>query len=150
MPRWTQTTEERFWDKVDKDGPLWNGTPCWVWIAHRMPLGYGQFRVAGHGILAHRWAYEACVGPIPKHLELDHLCRNRPCVSPKHLEAVTHSVNNRRGFNHQLAKTHCPHGHPYDLSNTRIVSTKKGRGYQRICNACLMRKNRKEPQIAIV
>ena len=83
----------RFWRKV-KGGDV---TTCWIWQAslHR---GYGQFAVSSRQIvIAHRFAYEELVGPIPDGLHLDHLCRQPKCVNPWHLEPVTPLVNVRRG-----------------------------------------------------
>ena len=48
-------------------------------------------------VLVHRLAYETLVGPIPEGLESDHLCRNHPCIRPRHIEPVTHAVNGQRG-----------------------------------------------------
>ena len=98
---------ERFWEKVDKNGP--NG--CWVWLASLGSTGYGQFEVDYKPLKAHRFAYILLVGPIPDGLELDHLCRNRPCVNPDHLEAVSHADNVQRGVGPSVEnrlKTHCP------------------------------------------
>jgi hypothetical protein len=67
---------------------------------------------------AHRWAYEAFVGPIPEGLEIDHLCRNRACVNPAHLDPVTHQENMSRGKAARM--THCHKGHPFDEANTRM------------------------------
>lgn len=120
---------ERFWPKVRKtDG-------CWEWIGSVRPNSYGQVRGAnGRTQKAHRVAYELLVGPIPPGLQLDHLCRNRKCVNPAHLEPVTQRVNILRGES-PAAKgaraTECPQGHPYDDENTRI---KPGGG--RDCRAC--------------
>ena len=82
--------EARFWEKVDVD-PL----GCWLWTASVNEDGYGQF-MADRSVLAHRFAFELLRGPIPRNLELDHLCRVRPCVNPDHLEPVTHEENVRR------------------------------------------------------
>lgn len=83
------TLEDRFWAKVDVRGP------CWEWTASTR-YGYGQFMVGNRSMLAHRFAWQMLVGPIPDGLELDHLCRNPACVSPDHLEPVTHRENMRR------------------------------------------------------
>src|ERR1035437_5332864 len=78
----------RFWDKVDPNGPLFNGTPCWLWKASTAK-GYGHFRASRKVVYAHRLSYETLIEPIPKGLEPDHLCRNTTCVNPHHIEPVT-------------------------------------------------------------
>ncbi len=98
------TPAERFWSHVDRseDG-------CWLWLGHVDPRGYGR---AGSS-WAHRLAYEFEVGTIPEGLELDHLCRNRGCVRPSHLEPVTHAENLDRAWavRRQTLATHCRNGH---------------------------------------
>lgn len=109
---------------------------CIEWIASTQGQGYGQF-YDGHTsggpsgkIAAHRWSYEYHVGPIPEGLQIDHLCRNRICVNPDHLEPVTAQENLRRSEgNHK--KTHCPSGHPYDDANTYLTPAGA-----RICRTC--------------
>ena len=76
---------------------------CWLWTAsHNVQTGYGQMHVIRdgrkHTVAAHRIAYELLVGPIPDDMEIDHLCRNRWCCNPEHLEVVTRSENVRRGM----------------------------------------------------
>ena len=111
------TTPERFWAKVDKDGPVPDYRPelgrCWLWKPEpAKDTGYGIFAAREiRSKLAHRYSYHLNVGPIPNGLHIDHLCRVRRCVRPTHLEAVTQQENNRREFE---AITHCPAGHPYE------------------------------------
>lgn len=83
-----RTTEECFWLKVDRRAV----DECWLWIGAVQSSGYGSFQ----GQLAHRFAHELLVGPIPDGHQVDHLCRVRLCVNPDHLEAVTAEENVRR------------------------------------------------------
>lgn len=100
---------ERFWSKVDKTDT------CWLWTA-ALVKGYGRFTSDVRQMGAHRWSYEALVGPIPEGLTLDHLCRNPRCVNPDHLEPVTQRENVAR----IPRKTHCPQGHPFTAENTYV------------------------------
>jgi hypothetical protein len=121
----------RFWSKVE----VCRETGCWLWTAS-LGSGYGQFMLNGMPVRAHRVAYEALIGPVPRHLQCDHLCRVRRCVNPAHLEIVTSGENTRRGNagkarGAQLrARTHCPHGHPFSGENL-VVGAK-----QRFCREC--------------
>ena len=82
-----QTAEERFWRNVIV-------TPtCWTWDGNTNRRGYGTFWDGNRKVLAHRWSYEQAVGQIPEGSELDHMCRNPPCVRPDHLEPMTHKRN---------------------------------------------------------
>lgn len=136
MPR-KEPAELRFWRKVEKfDGG------CWNWAAYRDKTGYGRFAaVSGRLVLAHRFAYETTVGPIPHGLELDHLCRNPSCVNPSHLEPVTRRENVVRGVSPNAvnaAKTHCIRGH--ELSRENCYTTKWP--YNRECKACAQQASR--------
>lgn len=99
-------------------------TGCWQWTACLSRAGYGRFHVAGQSpAMAHRYAYEVLVGPIPIGLQLDHLCRVRRCVNPAHLEPVTVRENLLRGDTitaARAAQTHCGSGHALSPDNTYI------------------------------
>lgn len=127
---------ERFWSKVDTSGD------CWEWLAYRQPDGYGTFKLNGSMRLAHRIAYELVKGPIPEGLQLDHLCRNRGCVNPSHLEPVTLIENQRRSPFKYGQLTHCPHGHPFSEENTLIW--RRARGTVRICRTCNREQRREQ------
>ena len=138
--------EERFWPKVDKDGPISplrpELGPCWIWLAGRRGE-YGGFAYADDkNGYAHRYAYLLLRGEIPPKHDLDHLCRNVQCVNPYHLEAVTHKENMQRGARGRLV-THCPQGHDYTPETTVLEN---GRRKCRIClraRSCANRARRK-------
>jgi len=114
-------------------------TGCRIWTRSLNIDGYGIIKVGGRkgrNLRAHRVAYELAHGPISPDLELDHLCRNRRCIEPSHLEPVTHADNITRGLtgNHNKIKTHCPQGHEYTPENTMLYQT-RGRA-ARGCKTC--------------
>ena len=112
-------------------------TGCWLWKAQISSTGYGVYRSKP----SHRFAYTALVGEIPDGLQIDHLCRNRACCNPGHLEPVTCRENLLRGETlaaANAAKTHCPAGHPYAGDNLKI---KRG---GRCCRECERARSRRD------
>ena len=127
---------ELFWSRVQK------GEGCWFWTAGRISTGYGAFvhYKTRTSVLAHRFAYNDLIGPIPDGLVIDHLCNNKICVNPAHLRVTTHRENILRGTGQSAInakKTHCPYGHELFGNNMRY--DKRGR---RICKACHSKETR--------
>lgn len=109
-------------------------TGCWVWNANKTPGGYGRIWVDAvrRMVVAHRISYELHVGKIPDGLDLDHLCRNRACVNPAHLEPVSRAVNNQR--TPRCARQTCKEGHAL---NPSVDYSTRGDGRRfRQCRIC--------------
>lgn len=134
MARKLRTDKERFMMcfEVDESG-------CWNWIRSLNHAGYGQFHIGSrvdHSrqmVRAHRYSYKIFVGQIPDGLTIDHLCKNRKCVNPNHLEAVDIRTNVLRGESFvakNALKTHCPKNHEYSVDNLYLYRGK------RICRKC--------------
>jgi hypothetical protein len=124
-------------------------TPCVEWTGGRNSQGYGYvaFRMGPRKVQSksvHRMAYELLVGPIPEGKQLDHLCRNRACVNPEHLEPVTCQVNLLRGATlaaKNAAKTHCHRGHL--LIGGNLYVNPKGHRECKRCRANASAKSRR-------
>lgn len=126
---------ERFEERVTKT------KKCWVWNGYVNVYGYGEARFKDFGyklVKAHRLSHLLFKGEIPEGLCIDHLCRNKVCVNPNHLEAVTLDENKRRGYSPPAInsrKTHCPYGHIYQGDN--LVTYIRNGNTIRYCKKCI-------------
>ena len=141
IPNLNPNDLQRFWSKVIKTGS------CWEWTSSKSN-GYGQFWLNGKLHMVHRITYTLYKDVIPNNLTIDHLCRNRSCVNPDHLEPVTRSVNLRRGIGPEKNKARlaasisCKNGHPWNKDNTSFYVDRDG--YKiRVCKTCSRIKQRK-------
>ena len=133
-----QNPTERFFSYVQKT------ETCWNWIGGKNSDGYGHFWLGKRPFRSHRFVYELYRGKIPEGLDLDHLCRNRACVNPWHLEAVSTNVNTLRGFGQparNARKIRCSKNH--SLSGANLYIAPDGSRQCRICRVEKVRQWRK-------
>ncbi len=113
---------------------------CWEWIGANNAAGYGMMKIDGRTVYGHRAVYELLVDEIPAGMQLDHLCRNRMCVRPSHLEVVTNQENAIRG--HRVTKPNFPCcGRPRFGPDADVYIDKRGCGY-RVCRPCHLAKDK--------
>ena len=127
----------KYWLFVDKDGPLPDDhtlaagmSPCWAWKGKGTKT-YGEIMVQGTTFRAHRFSYELHGGIIGESMVIDHLCMNKFCTNPEHLESVTARENTRRSHAAFAAKNHCRRGHEYTEDNVYVTPD----GYRK-CAIC--------------
>lgn len=111
---------------------------CWIWTGATNGVGYGQMSINGQRCYVHRVVYGQLREPIPAGLVLDHLCGNKPCFNPDHLEPVTQQVNTLRAL--REPRTHCRWGHEWTSENTYLTS--HGARQCRACKANRQREHR--------
>lgn len=143
-PRLPQPLRKRFESKL-----IYAESGCWEWKgAHFKATGYAMFSIRNprdgtwQPTVAHRVSYELYIGPIPDGLQVDHLCRNRGCVNPDHLEAVTQQVNLSRGMSPaaiSVRENRCQRGHEFTPENTIIRPNRPGK---RECRECVRARDR--------
>lgn len=124
---------ERFWDKVDVPEQI---SCCWEWTRSKVPAGYGHVNINYQTLYAHRIAYELLIGPIPGNQWIDHLCKNKSCCNPDHLQLTTPRENILRSNNmaaRHARLTHCVNGHELNDENTYASQRAKG---SRMCITC--------------
>lgn len=135
-----KSTPDDFWRRVNKS------EGCWIWSGAHFWAGYARVKYHGRDGVAHRVAWILTHGPVPDGLELDHLCRNRGCVNPSHLEPVTHRENEFRGMTiirENMLKTHCKRGHP--LSGDNLFIRRVGARHYYACHKMHGAKSRERP-----
>lgn len=128
----------RLWSSIAVGLP----TECWEWngsFGSPRKDGYATTKWRGKTTTLHRLLWEVVHGDIElSNMHVDHLCRNRRCLNPRHLELVTREENIRRGTCWSAInarKTHCPKGHPYEGDNLIISRRSDGTPF-RLCRAC--------------
>jgi len=142
IPQLTEADQRRFWVKVQ----LPDERGCTAWTAAKNSNGYGVFGLGGSRFYAHRVSWVLANGPIPPGKVIDHLCRNRVCVNPLHLEVTDSRTNILRGeapTAENAKRTHCPWGHEYTAENTYVRPPSKAHpNGGRDCRTCKRERDR--------
>ncbi len=124
-----------FVDRIKKKA-ITNEQGCWIVQTSLDQDGYYIASYRGKAVRAHKKIYIILKEEIPKGMVTDHLCKNRACCNPRHIEIVTSRENIRRGISANRNKTHCPKGHKFTLENTYIEKAKPNHSSSRHCKIC--------------
>jgi hypothetical protein len=132
MPKRQLTSVQSIRETIDSLSIPEPNSGCWIWLGALANKTHKYGRLCAHGVndSAHRLSYVEYKGPIPAGLEIDHLCRNKTCVNPDHLEAVTHAENTRRA----LERPECGYGHA--MTEDNLIWVNRGHRLERRCKAC--------------
>jgi hypothetical protein len=150
LPAWGSNIKmKQYEEKIYTSVTCNINTKCWVWSKTITPDGYALVSIEGKSKRAHRVSYEIFVKKIKNKMHIDHVCKNRSCVNPDHLEQVSHAENGsrERSSHYNALKTHCKRGHEFSEENTEVVMRPYGHNgwVLRICKICkkIRRENRK-------
>ena len=124
------TIIQRFFNKVD----ISTEGMCWIWRGSLTTRGYGQFYFDNKLVTAHRWIYEQLIAPVPVELVVDHLCFDKRCVRPSHLEPVTQQENAERWYK-AYPYSSCARGHPFKDGSFKVQDRPGGKS-RRVCYIC--------------
>jgi HNH endonuclease len=137
---------ERLLSRVIFEDEAFPENGCWFWTGALTDRGYASFSSGYKSYNAHRWLYQWKYGPLPATLQLDHLCRNRHCINPDHLEPLTqkeHSARTPENSSWFTSPTHCKYGHELTPENVYLYPNANGR-FARHCRTCRRLRQRKD------
>ena len=134
IPKLTPKQANYFWSLVE----VYHPAGCWNWTGGVRSY-YGRIKINGKAYPAHRVAYAELIGDPATDIHADHLCRNKLCCNPDHIQPKTPRGNTMSGYgpaSFNARKTHCKYGHEFTPENTRI-----GRTGKRACRSCFRERN---------